>query len=89
MLSTIAVYPPVPPDEPLVEGDIRKRDSYVATANPPWGPFGYGNTAQEAVDDVRQQLHQVVDSLPAFLTKERGLFDRHLEESHEPPNNAS
>ena len=74
MLNQIVVFPP---DEEGSKkpGTIIKPDKFVATENPPWGPFGYGNTPKEAILDLKQVLHLAIDQLPAYLAKKNGVTD--------------
>lgn len=57
---------------------ILRRDKYVARESP-YGPYGYGNTAEEAFHDLIHKLHAQIDAQVGYLYNERGLTDRPLE----------
>lgn len=79
MLKPIMVFPPS--ERSKEEGSILKPDKYVAmmSGDSPYGPFGFGDTQKEAVDELRAILHKALDDMPCYECNDRGVTGDYLD----------
>ena len=79
-MSAIQISPPCTEEffqEHKGEGLIVRPDKFVARESL-YGPYGYGDTAEEAFHDLVDKLHAQINNHVAALYKENGCLDKHL-----------